>query len=228
MAASRERCASRRAISIVSVAGLVAGLLAFTATVATAGTTISVDTLADTTGTGDCSLRDAIAAANEDASVGGCPAGSGADTIVFGGLSGTIFLQASLPMVGSEFFSSSVDIDGSGSNVTIDGQGMFSGFRVYQASVDFSDLTVTHMLRAVGAALLVQEGSIVSLVDMILTNNVASFAGGAVHVSSSAPLIVIGLVMFLGADSIVNITYQQVPSDEEDRPESQPSQVHND
>jgi CSLREA domain-containing protein len=176
----------------VSVAGLVAGLLAFTATVATAGTTISVDTLADTTGTGDCSLRDAIAAANEDASVGGCPAGSGADTIVFGGLSGTIFLQASLPMVGSEFFSSSVDIDGSGSNVTIDGQGMFSGFRVYQASVDFSDLTVTHMLRAVGAALLVQEGSIVSLVDMILTNNVASFAGGAVHVSSSAPLIVTG------------------------------------
>ena len=50
---------------------------------ATAGTTISVTITADEiNGDGDCSLREALQAANTDAQVSGCPAGNGWDTIV--------------------------------------------------------------------------------------------------------------------------------------------------
>jgi CSLREA domain-containing protein len=42
---------------------------------------ITVTTTADTLAAGQCSLRAAISAANTDAAVGGCPAGSGADTV---------------------------------------------------------------------------------------------------------------------------------------------------
>jgi hypothetical protein len=41
---------------------------------------ITVDTTADT-GTGNCTLSDAVAAANTDAVVDGCAAGSGTDEI---------------------------------------------------------------------------------------------------------------------------------------------------
>lgn len=46
------------------------------------GTTILVLSTDGGTGGRDCTLRDAITAANDDSPAGGCPAGSGADTIV--------------------------------------------------------------------------------------------------------------------------------------------------
>ena len=46
--------------------------------------TVVVNTLADPGSPGVCALRDAITAANTDAAVNGCSAGSGADTITFG------------------------------------------------------------------------------------------------------------------------------------------------
>lgn len=50
---------------------------------ANAASTITVTTTADEFGSGSgCSLREAIHAANTDAAFGGCPAGSGTDTIV--------------------------------------------------------------------------------------------------------------------------------------------------
>src|SRR6266571_5278712 len=48
-----------------------------------AATTITVNTTADELiSDGNCSLREAIQAANTDTAVDACPAGSGADTIV--------------------------------------------------------------------------------------------------------------------------------------------------
>lgn len=52
-----------------------------------AGTTITVTEMIDefnelSNNSGDCSVREAIVAANEDRAIGGCPAGSGADTII--------------------------------------------------------------------------------------------------------------------------------------------------
>ena len=79
-------------------------------------TDITVDTLADTIAPGECSLRAAVTAANTDAVSGGCPAGSGADTIVFG-VSGTIPLGAPLDPIDTD-----VIIDGQGQDITISGR----------------------------------------------------------------------------------------------------------
>jgi CSLREA domain-containing protein len=72
-------------------------------------TTITVDTVADTSGGAMCSLRDAITAANTDAVAGGCVAGDpGADTIQIS-VSGTISLIDFLPAVTGD-----LDIQGPG------------------------------------------------------------------------------------------------------------------
>ena len=66
---------------LISIA-LAAGALGYPH--AAQAATITVNTTADEFNTGPgCSLREAIRAANTDAAFGGCPAGSGADTITF-------------------------------------------------------------------------------------------------------------------------------------------------
>ena len=60
--------------------------------------TITVNSLADPGGQGICALRDAITAANTEASFNGCAAGGGNDTIVFS-VTGTITLGGPLPAV---------------------------------------------------------------------------------------------------------------------------------
>jgi CSLREA domain-containing protein len=74
-----------------------------------ATSTIVVNTTADELNSdGDCSLREAITAANTDAAVDACGAGAGADTITFAGLGfNAINLLSTLPIVTSD-----VTIDG--------------------------------------------------------------------------------------------------------------------
>src|SRR5204862_247332 len=83
----------------------------------TPSASITVNTLADENGTGaNCSLREAITAANNDVAFGGCPAGSGTDTITFS-VTGTITLGSSLPNI-----TSSMNITGPGAgSLTING-----------------------------------------------------------------------------------------------------------
>jgi CSLREA domain-containing protein len=80
------------------------------------GTTITVNSTADGTGGPDCTLRDAITAANTDTAAGGCSAGHGVDTIGFS-VSGQINLGSTLPAVASD-----VMVDGSGQSVVVSGQ----------------------------------------------------------------------------------------------------------
>lgn len=76
---------------------------------------ITVNSLADTyQNDGNCTLRDAISAANSDAAVNGCSAGSGADTITFS-LSGTITLNSALSI------NNYLTIDGTGQKIILDG-----------------------------------------------------------------------------------------------------------
>ena len=64
-----------------------------------AGVVITVETLVDAdVAEGQCSLREAIVAANTDAAYRECPAGSGVDRIEFG-IAGTILLVADLPEI---------------------------------------------------------------------------------------------------------------------------------
>ncbi len=57
------------------------GILVGTWTASSRADTIIVTTDSGGTGGPDCTLRDAITAANTDTATGGCPAGYGADTI---------------------------------------------------------------------------------------------------------------------------------------------------
>ena len=61
---------------------------------------IHVTTELDATGGPACTLRDAILAAETDFAIGGCTAGSGADTIDLAALRGTVELVAPLPTIG--------------------------------------------------------------------------------------------------------------------------------
>ncbi|HEY3830957.1 MAG TPA: CSLREA domain-containing protein [Acidimicrobiia bacterium] len=78
---------ARRTVVSVAVVGLsgIAALSWAPAAHATGGTTIHVTTTADdNTVDGNCSLREAVQAANTDSAVDACPAGNGADTITLG------------------------------------------------------------------------------------------------------------------------------------------------
>ena len=104
-------------------------------------TSLSDGTLAQLAGDGQISLREAIAAANDNVSVDGSVAGSiGADAIVFqAGLNGDIFLQD-----GTLHVSEPVEITGNGRADTI--INAHDASRVFRASVDgafvLRDLTV--------------------------------------------------------------------------------------
>jgi CSLREA domain-containing protein len=156
---------------------------------ATAGTTITVDSLADTTGSPDCTLRDAITSADTDAATGGCPAGvsTGPDAIVFS-VSGTIFLGAALPTIDSD-----MSIDGSAQSITIDGQKSVRAFQVLGGTVSFSNIFVTNVdaTNSEGAGFLITAGT-VALSDVIVANAHAQNdagvrnAGGTVTIDDSS------------------------------------------
>ena len=80
-----------------------------------------------------CSLADAITAANTDTATGGCPAGSGADTIT---LTGNVTLGAALPEISSD-----ITVDGTSSNFSIDGD---DSYRIFNVSAG-GDLTVNRL-----------------------------------------------------------------------------------
>ena len=100
--------------------------------------TITVDTLSDASVLGQCSLRDAIDAANSDTAVHGCAAGHGSDTIVFAKrLTGTITLAAPLPDI-----QSNLAINGpSGGGITISGNSLV-GIMTIAANVEPTGITV--------------------------------------------------------------------------------------
>ncbi len=121
--------------------------------------TITVNTTADdTTNNGNCSLREAVIAANTDAARDACRAGSGADTItlpagtyalsIAGNLEDNA-LQGDLDVLGS------VTINGAGAgNTTVNGSDLDRVFDVWPGStVVFSGLTITNGFAGTGAGI---------------------------------------------------------------------------
>ena len=78
-----------------------------------------------------CPLADQVRSANTDASVGGCPAGQGADTIT---LTGDILLREALPKITSE-----ITIEGGGHSISGGER-----FRIFEVSVG-GKLTINHL-----------------------------------------------------------------------------------
>jgi CSLREA domain-containing protein len=152
---------------------------------------ITVTTLADEEVVdGDCSLREAIAAANADASSGDCAAGTGRDDRIVVAVAGTILLAADLPVV-----EEGVAIVGPGAEaLTIDGA---ESFRLLELDPPFvpttwiliSGLTLTRGLADQGGAIHAVAGHVV-LRDLRIVDNAASTEGGGAFVNAPATLLV--------------------------------------
>ncbi len=118
-----------------------------------------------------CSLEDAITAANTDAISGGCPAGSGADTIA---LSSDITLDKTLPQI-----TSPIVIEGAG--FTVSGDDQFQVFYVASSGeLTLKNLTVADGHHYWGGAIYNDSGK-ATVIDSTFTNNSATQGGGAIY-----------------------------------------------
>ena len=139
---NRRQCllALSHSLHLWIAASLLVSLFLSSASVAHA-TTISVTIFNDNfTNDGNCSLREAVEAANTDTAVDGCPAGAGADTIDLPVGTYSLSLTTGLIVTGG-----TVTIQSSGGTATIDASGL--GDRVLQvqaaATVTLQGLTLT-------------------------------------------------------------------------------------
>jgi len=131
--------------------------------------------------TSNCSLADAITAANSDKATGGCTAGSGADTIQ---LEGNITLDGILPKIASQ--------------ITLEGKGhTISGAAHYRIFfVSSGTLTLNHVILIDGVAgsggAIYNDGAL-RITNSHLYNNTATresggaiYSSGTLHISESA------------------------------------------
>lgn len=148
--------------------------------------TITVNTTVDENGTGvNCSLREAVNAANTDAAFGGCTAGAGADTINFSALFNTP--QTIQTSVAQLLINSAITINGPGANL-LTLQNVIpagSSSRVFQvqaaATLNLSGVTVTggNTTSGGGGAGILVSG-VGNLTNVHVTGNVADGYGGGV------------------------------------------------
>ena len=197
----------RRSGALLLAIGLVAGLAATPAAVLGASI-IAVNTTANAfVDDGNCTLREAIFAANNDLASGvtngECIAGSGGDSIRFD-VAGTISLTA-----GSELQAiiQPLTIDGGG-GIEIDGGGLVSiGFCVCNTSATIRNLTVTGItgdaiavigsaslsnvdVSASGRGISVSAGSTLSVTDSsIIGNSTVTGAGITLNEGSTGPFV---------------------------------------
>ncbi len=158
--------------------------------------TITVNTLADTSMSGQCSLRDAITAANSQAAVNGCIAGSlNNDTIIFaGGQTGTITLGSTLPQITD----ANLAIVGPASSpgITISGGGSVPLMLVnFEATLNLQLLTLTNGSEnptepfGAGGGAISNAGKLI-VTNCTFSNNVAGGDGGGAIESSDGSLTV--------------------------------------
>jgi CSLREA domain-containing protein len=183
------------AAALVAVA-LVAGILGFTRAAQAAA--ITVNTTTDEYNTGpNCSLREAIQAANTDTAFGGCAAGSGADTITLpsGTYQSTINPgpDENANAAGDFDIASSITIQGAGAGSTfVDGGGVDRVFDVAPTggpaiTVGFSGLTIQNGKGlntnfGVGGAMFINSNATVNISNSALANNQSTTGtGGAIE-----------------------------------------------
>ena len=125
----------------------------------------------------NCSLGDAIAAANQDATVGGCPAGSGADTLA---LTVDITLTEPLPAMTGE-----IVIEGN--NHIISGDDQYNIFAVAEGSLVIRNVILAQGFSSDFGGGIYARDSQVEIIDSELRNNSAGAGGGGgIYFSSSS------------------------------------------
>ena len=167
--------------------------------------TITVNTDIDEYGgSGSCSLRDAIEAANTDTAFGGCPAGTGNDTVSIP----AGFYQLDEDPTTNEDLNVDGDIDladadgvtiqGAGSASTIvDGDGSYMEERVFDVldgDATFADLTVRNGNEPEGSGggiFAGGDGNLVTVLRSSVHFNTADFLGGGIASGEGTELVVV-------------------------------------
>ena len=168
----RLRC-SRWAAAVLA---LLLGLPAADAAVLTVTTLEDVDA-----SEGECSLREAIVAANTDADYRECPAGAGADEIEIE-IGGALVLATDLEPITEALTLRGLGVDVS----TLDGAGLFSLLHFTDAAAGNGELLRVEQLRLTGGAatdggsIFVGRNRSLHVEDAVLEGNSASLDGGAV------------------------------------------------
>lgn len=142
----------------------------------------------------ECSLSDAILAANTDTAVGGCPAGDGEDLIDLSGMSGTIDLYEPLPPI-----TDTLTIVGPGSaNLTIrrapDSLADFPIFQIDGGNVLLGDLTISGGRASSGGGI-VNNGANLTLQSVHVTGNEATSSGGGILNRGGTLTLTVGTVV---------------------------------
>ncbi|WP_455209672.1 CFI-box-CTERM domain-containing protein [Kaarinaea lacus] len=180
--------------------------------------TITVNTTNDDSVTnGNCTLREALFAANNDSVMDQCDAGSGDDSVVFNsGVTGTILLNTSLPPIEENLTITgpgaallAIDANGGAFTVlTIDSPGD-------NISVAISGLNITNANNSSDAGgVLVESGDTITFRSCQITNNIAANGAGiknngtltlnATLVSGNSATFLGGAILNLGTLNITN------------------------
>ena len=170
-------------LAAVGVAFVMWGLVLAYASSPAWAAEITVNTTADEQNSdGDCSLREAITAANTDAAVDGCAAATGEDTIVFDlGSSATITLDSLLGQLPTITDADGLTIDGSGAQITVSGGDQVRVLSVSGgAQLDLENLTVSggrNVTDDFGGGLY-NEGGTLNVTDSTFSGNNSDLGGG--------------------------------------------------
>ncbi|MDD2815759.1 MAG: choice-of-anchor D domain-containing protein [Thiotrichaceae bacterium] len=147
--------------------------------------TISVNTLADNTTSGDslCTLREAIISANTgSAGSSGCTiTGFGTSYIIQLVVTGTINLASELPAITSDITLKQSTSGASAGNFVIRGGVGFRIIRVSSGTVQFIDLSMVSGNAIDGGALYIDSPANVTLVNVAIQGNNASNSGGGIY-----------------------------------------------
>lgn len=167
---------------------LVVLLAGLASAAAASAATITVDTTVDDDlGDGECSLREAILAANTDLPRNDCPAGSGPDRIVFTLAKGvTIALGSSLPTITDTLL-----VRGPGADLlTIDGVDLHSILNFDPPTLGrwlgVEEITLTRGLANLGGGALLATGQSGSLFRVVFYANQANSGGGGIYINGDA------------------------------------------
>ena len=131
---------------------------------------------------GDCTLREAVQAANTDAAVDGCAAGSGSDIIIFDPSAnnptinlrnGEILVTDDLAIEGQ---------NGASSIVTVNAGNQSRHFRVgFNTTLDVSNMVLTNGTADLGGSIRYNVGTSGTLSDVTFLLNRADVSGGAIY-----------------------------------------------
>jgi CSLREA domain-containing protein len=173
---------------------------------------ITVTTTTDEHNTdGDCSLREAIIAANTDAPVDACPAGSGSDTVYLpagtytltvagtnenDALTGDLDVRSHLTLLGAGKLNTI--IDGNGLDTVIDAQGIgtttLSGVTIrggtpYGVRAQGHPVTLTNARVRDNAGIGIVSYISLTLIDSRVYDNITTTSGGGIYNYGTATLI---------------------------------------